>query len=125
MSILFSHSFFSLADLGVATRAQFARISLRKSSLFSKIKYNDNNYFFDAALKGIFPISNKGFSVFGKAGMAEAHSVDTYKPVVYLDVGLGYDFTPKLEGTVQAFTTTESDIVPAMYAGTIGLTFLF
>jgi hypothetical protein len=93
-------------------------------ALFSKIKCKDSNYFFDAALKGILPFDS-GFSVFGKAGMAEAHSVDTYKPAVYLGIGLGYDFTPKLEGTVQIFTTTENDIVPAMYAGTIGLTFLF
>jgi hypothetical protein len=91
---------------------------------FGKINHQDNNYFFDAAAKGIMPFGN-GFELFGKLGMAHAHSEGDSNPVLFGGVGLGYAFTPNLSGTIQGFTTTQSGNVPSMYAGTVGLTYIF
>jgi hypothetical protein len=91
---------------------------------FGKIDHHGNNYFFDAAAKGIMPFGN-GFELFGKLGMAHANSGDDSNPVLFGGVGVGYAFTPNLSGTVQGFTTTQSGGVPSMYAGTVGLTYIF
>lgn len=91
---------------------------------FSEIKSSSDNYFFDGAIKGMMPFGN-GFELFGKLGMAEAYAYDQNKPVIYIDAGLGYALTPNWSATLQGFTTTENSDVPSMYAGTIGLTYIF
>ena len=94
------------------------------AAAFSTIGGRGDNYLFDAAAKGIMPLSN-GLDLFAKLGLAEAHTVGQYRAVLYTAAGIGYDFTTNVTVTLQGMLTNKSDDVPSMRAGTIGLTYYF
>ncbi|MCW5588750.1 MAG: porin family protein [Legionellales bacterium] len=90
----------------------------------------DQNYSMDAALKGILPVG-QGFSVFGKVGVASVHhrisGVTTagtfHRAALLVGAGVGYQLTNNLGISAQVNATTKNDQVPAMYLGTVGLTY--
>ena len=115
-------------------------------NFFSKTTYsqsgikhdaNKSNYYYDVAAKGILPLGDYGFDLFGKLGLAMAHTSwdstilnvggNSYtKPVGLLGLGVDYYFTPQFAAVAQTNITTKSgDKVPSMLSGTIGISYLF
>lgn len=97
------------------------------------------NSIIDIAAIGRIPFAN-GFNVFGKAGLARVHTnyVDTLtdtdgkiyngdkvKIAPYLGIGAGYAVTQNVELDVQVAGTPKQDTVPAMYAVTGGVAYIF
>ena len=108
-------------------------------SIFSKTdtKLGDlttDNYFVDAAIKGIMPFGHE-LAFFGKIGGAIAHTAwgsyvadvgdETYTKLVgFGGLGISYAFMPELSTSVQFTTSTKSGKeVPAMSMASIGLTY--
>jgi opacity protein-like surface antigen len=115
--------------------AKFSDESLDSSYSFLPENLTTENHYFDIAGKFILPF-NSGFDLSGKLGIALAHTnwdggdyfddQDYTKTVGYFGVGADYFLTPNFALTAQFTSTTKSgDEVPAMYAETLGITYLF
>lgn len=122
----------------LALEAGFAKFS-DESIDASYYAFPDNlttdNHYFDIAGKLILPL-NSGFDLSGKLGLAFAHTnweggayysdQDYTKTVGYFGIGADYFLTPNFALTAQFTSTSKSgDEVPAMSAGTLGLTYIF
>jgi len=111
---------------------------------FPNIKANGvsvikNNNIVDIAAKATIPFES-GFKVFGKVGVARVTSRNlegllnssgedvsgTHTKILpYLGVGIGLPVSQNVDLELQVAGTPKSNLIPAMYAATIGLTFHF
>lgn len=118
-----------------ALEAGFANFSDTSADYLGDL--NTENYYFDVAAKGILPLA-KGFQLFGKLGIAEAHTKwanyiygDTQgngytRTVGLVGGGVSYNVTDHFAITAQYVTTSKSgDEVPEMEMTSIGLAYKF
>jgi OOP family OmpA-OmpF porin len=116
----------------------------------SKVKYNgtqiarDRHYSYDIAAKGILPINDSGFDLFGKLGIARVESkvsatnatyaaangfvVNNNKRTstsLYLGLGGEYSFTPNLAANVQWARAKGNSNTGTLDLYSLGLNFLF
>jgi Outer membrane protein beta-barrel domain len=104
----------------------------------AKVK-GDENYSIDVAFKGIAPLPDTNFDVFGKAGVAITHhslsvttsasgfsttSGDTSEVTGFFAGGTDYFFNDQVGVLVQGILTTRNSSVPAMYGILAGMTYI-
>lgn len=109
---------------------------LNATKFASNVKLQDN-YSTDVAVKGIYPFSNNQFNVFGKLGVAYAHTKlkatgvfagqgsSSSRVVPLFAIGAGYNLTQNIGFNVQLQSTTKSGDVPAMSTLTAGVQYTF
>ena len=108
------------------------------AGLFSKVKAAGakaytGNYYFDIAARGIIPLNN-GVNLFAKAGLAVVHTDiknwlanngNYTKPTVLLGGGISYYINSHVGVSISGLYLNKVKRVPVMYAGTLGLIYIF
>ncbi len=90
-----------------------------------------SSYFIHGAVKGILPLGDGSWDVFAKAGAAYARGqrIANVEPhtagVFYYGLGFTHWFQQDFGVILQGTGTLRNGNVPAMYTGTVGLTYFF